>query len=162
VESLALPRNEAETALRLCCAPPRAHIGEPQARLLREGFRLSRAAAQYYDANPHVPNDIPFYKALIPAWEVAVEGGRVTCHERRPRTDPEKLILYPELIYRRSQGEALSDEARLQIATRCYYPAAFEQLIVGYGFQVIKRWGGYAGEPYGEGPELVIQFGNRA
>jgi SAM-dependent methyltransferase len=94
-------------------------------------------------------------------WEVAVEGGRITCHERRPRMDPEKLILYPELIYRRYRREALSDEAVLRIAMRCYYPDAFEQLIVGHGFQVIKRWGGYAGEPYGEGPELVIQFGDR-
>jgi hypothetical protein len=146
---------------------------------------IRTAAAKYYDANPHIPDDIPFYKDLIPApdahvlelrcstgrvqlplatscgyihWEVAVEGGRVTCHERRPRMDPEKLILYPELIYRR---EALSDEAVLRIAMRCYYPDAFEQLIVGRGFQVIKRWGGYAGEPYGEGPELVIQFGDR-
>src|SRR5262249_15564106 len=39
-------------------------------------------------------------------WEVAVEGGRVTCHDRRPRMDPDKLILYPELIYRRYRAEA--------------------------------------------------------
>src|SRR6266545_1014894 len=24
-------------------------------------------AAQYYDLNPHMPNDIPFYEALIPS-----------------------------------------------------------------------------------------------
>ncbi|MGH8058407.1 MAG: hypothetical protein ACREOH_14410 [Candidatus Entotheonellia bacterium] len=36
-------------------------------------------------------------------WEVAVEGGRVTCHDRRPRMDPDKMVLYPELI---SQGAA--------------------------------------------------------
>ena len=28
-------------------------------------------------------------------WEVAVEGGRVTCHDRRPRMDPVKLICLP-------------------------------------------------------------------
>ena len=95
-------------------------------------------------------------------WEVAAEGGRVSCHERRPRMDAEKLILYPELIYRRYQREALTEEAVLQIAMRCYYPDAFEELIVGHGFQVIKRWGGYAGELYGGGPELVIQFSDRA
>src|SRR5215813_2236334 len=44
-------------------------------------------------------------------WEVAVEGGRVTCHDRRPRMDSDKLILYPELIYRRYRGEALVEEA---------------------------------------------------
>jgi SAM-dependent methyltransferase len=40
-------------------------------------------------------------------WETAVEGGRVTCHERRPRIDRDKMVLYPELIYRRYEGEAL-------------------------------------------------------
>jgi SAM-dependent methyltransferase len=92
------------------------------------------------------------------AWEVAVEEGRVTCHERRPRMDPERLVLYPELIYRRHQGEALMDEAVLKIAMRCYYPAEFAKLIADHGFKVIDQWGGYAGERYGEGPELVVQF----
>lgn len=40
----------------------------------------------------------------------------------------------------------------------CYYPRQFEQLILDHGFKIISRWGGYKGEPYGEGPELVIQF----
>src|SRR5207244_343241 len=26
-------------------------------------------------------------------------------------------------------------------------------------YHIVQRWGGYAGEPYGEGPELVVQFG---
>jgi SAM-dependent methyltransferase len=91
-------------------------------------------------------------------WETAVEGGRVTCHERWLRMDPDKMVLYPELIYRRYQGEAQVDEALLKIAMRCYYPEEFETLIIGQGFSVVRKWGGYQGEPYGEGPELVIQF----
>lgn len=43
------------------------------------------------------------------SWEVPVEGGRVTCDDRRPRMDPTNLILYPELIYRRYEGEKLMD-----------------------------------------------------
>lgn len=58
-------------------------------------------------------------------WEVIVEGGRITCHDRRSHMDPHKMILYPELIYRRYQGEALVDEATLKIAMRCYYPEEF-------------------------------------
>jgi SAM-dependent methyltransferase len=92
------------------------------------------------------------------SWELNIEGGRVTCHERRPRMDADKLVLYPELIYRRYQGKKLVDEAVLKIAMRCYYPEEFVQLIVRYGFRVLNRWGGYAGEPYGKGPELVVQF----
>jgi hypothetical protein len=72
--------------------------------------------------------------------------------------DPEKLVLYPELIYRTYKGAVLTEEVVLRIPMRCYYPEAFEQLIVEHGFRVIKRWGGYAGEPYGKGSELVVQF----
>jgi SAM-dependent methyltransferase len=91
-------------------------------------------------------------------WEVAIEGGRVTCHDRRPRMDPEKLILYPELIYRRYHGEAMVDEAVLKIAMRCYYSEEFVQLIINQGFRVLQQWGGYKGESYGQGSELVVQF----
>ena len=31
-------------------------------------------------------------------------------------------------------------------------------LIASKGFKILDRWGGYAGERYGEGPELVVQF----
>jgi len=103
-------------------------------------------------------------------WEVAVAGGRLRCDERRSRMDPEKRILYPELIYRRrrdcvgagpegpSQGDAWVEEAVLKIPRRCYAPEEFAQVIRRHGFRIVQRWGGYAGEPYGEGPELVIEF----
>lgn len=92
------------------------------------------------------------------AWEVTVDGRHVTCHDRRPRLDREKLILYPELIYRTYDRGKLIEEAVLPIAMRCYYPDEFESLVGDYGFAVTNRWGGYAGEPYGQGPELVIEF----
>jgi hypothetical protein len=91
-------------------------------------------------------------------WEVPVEGGKLVCLDRRPSMDKEKLILYPELIYRIYDGEKLIEEARLKLVMRCYYPQDFENLIVDHGFTILNRWGGYAGEKYGEGPELVIQF----
>jgi len=92
-------------------------------------------------------------------WEVPVEGGRLTCHDRRAAMDTENLVLYPELIYRRYEGERLVDESILKIPMRCYYPDSFEKLVVEHGFTVLDRWGGYEGEVYGQGPELVIQFG---
>jgi len=91
-------------------------------------------------------------------WEVPVEGGRLVRHHRRPRMDAEKLVLYPELIYRRYEGETLQEESVLKIAMRCYYPDDFIDLIGGHGFKIINRWGGYQGEVYGEGSELVVQF----
>ncbi len=91
-------------------------------------------------------------------WEVTIEGRRFRCDERRPRMDPEKRILYPELIYRRYQGDAWVDEAVLKIPRRCYSPEEFGQVIIRHGFRIVHRWSGYAGEPYGEGSELVIEF----
>jgi SAM-dependent methyltransferase len=93
------------------------------------------------------------------AWEIPLEGGRLACYDRRRRMDAEKLILYPELIYRRYEGETLAEESILKIVMRCYYPDAFEKMIVQHGFAVLDRWGGYEGEAYGQGPELVIRFG---
>ena len=92
------------------------------------------------------------------SWQVPVPGGRLACYDRRARMHPDKLVLYPELVYRHYEGETLVEESVLKIAMRCYYPQDFESLILGHGFTVLQRWGGYAGEVYSEGPELVIQF----
>lgn len=91
-------------------------------------------------------------------WEVAIEGGKVACYDRRQRLDPQTLALYPDLIYRRYQGEAVAEEIVLHLVMRCHYPDSFEKLIVDHGFHIVNRWGGYEGEAYGDGPELVIQF----
>jgi ubiquinone/menaquinone biosynthesis C-methylase UbiE len=91
-------------------------------------------------------------------WEAVAEDGRVTCHGRNANIHSERNILYPELIYRHYISENLMDEAVLQIVMRCYYPDEFERVILNHGFEVIERWGGYKGEHYGEGPELLIQF----
>jgi len=92
------------------------------------------------------------------AWEVPIEDGKIVCYDRRPQMNKEKLILYPELIYRKYQGNILKDEVVLKLAMRCYYPDDFQNLITSHGFDIINLWGGYNREPYGEGPELVIQF----
>ena len=91
-------------------------------------------------------------------WEVPFEDGTVTCHDRRPRMDREKLIVYPELIYRRYREDRFIHTAVLKIAMRCYYPDEFKRIFAERGFEIIDRWGGYSGEEYGGGPELVIQF----
>ena len=71
-------------------------------------------------------------------------------------TDP--LVVYPHLIYRRFVGDELVDEAVLKIAMRCFYPDEFINRIESEGFRVVGAWGGYAGEAYGSGSELVIEF----
>jgi hypothetical protein len=73
----------------------------------------------------------------------------------------EKLIIYPELKYRKYKGDVLKDEVVFKIAMRCYYPDEFKRLIISHGFDIISVWGGYKLEPYGVGPELVVQFEKR-
>ena len=92
-------------------------------------------------------------------WEATVDDVRLRCDERRLHLDPERHILYPELVYHRYVGGVWIEDAVLQIPRRCYTPEAFEQVILEHGFRIVQRWGGYAREPYGEGPELVVQFG---
>ena len=92
-------------------------------------------------------------------WEVPYGGGtlRRWCRNTRMTVDP--LVLYPDLIHRLSRDGEIVDEAVLSIAMRCYYPDQFTRLVVTQGFRPTAFYGGYAGEKYGEGPELVIQFG---
>lgn len=91
-------------------------------------------------------------------YEIPVEGGVLRRYDNCPRITAEPLVCYPELIYRFFKGEELVEEAVLPIAMRCYYPNEFLTLLKGHGFQVTGAWGGYAGEPYGEGGELVVAF----
>ena len=72
--------------------------------------------------------------------------------------DANPVFPNPELIYRWYELDVLRVTVVEPLVMRCYYPDQFLRLIEGYGFRVIGRWGGYAGEPYGEGPELVAQF----
>lgn len=95
------------------------------------------------------------------SWEVDLADERVASYGRNARIDREKMVFYPELIYRTYQGAELVDEAVLKIVMRCYYPDEFERLVTDQGFEVLRLWGGYHGEPYGEGPELVIEFADR-
>jgi SAM-dependent methyltransferase len=127
---------------------------------------LARDGAAILNAfNPHRPRDqmgTTWCQSEQLSWEVETADGRVACFDRRERLDPERMVLYPTLVYRRYVGEELRDEAELPLVMRCYYPEECEALIVRAGFRILDRWGGYAGEGYGEGPELVLRFARGA
>jgi len=92
------------------------------------------------------------------SWTVETADGRVECYERRKGVTSEPLVIYPDLIYRHFVQDELVDEAVLSIAMRCYYPDEFLSLISNASFAICETWGGYAGEKYGEGSELVVEF----
>lgn len=85
-------------------------------------------------------------------------AGRLVAYESIRRVHPTQLIMYPRLTYRYYEGDALKDEASMDIVMRGYYPAEFVELMERHGFRIAQRWGGYAGEIYGEGSELVVQL----
>jgi len=92
------------------------------------------------------------------AWEIERGGERLTCHDVRRRLVADPLVLYPELVYRTYRGDELVDETVLPIPMRCFYPDEFLDLIASAGFTITGSWGGYSGEVYGRGGELVVEF----
>jgi hypothetical protein len=92
------------------------------------------------------------------AWEIQTGEGRVARYDVRRRIDPDRLILYPDLVYRRFVEEALVEEVVASIPMRCHYPDEFLSRIESEGFLITATWGGCAGEEYGVGGELVVEF----
>ncbi|MBW8010636.1 MAG: class I SAM-dependent methyltransferase [Chloroflexi bacterium] len=94
-------------------------------------------------------------------WEIPFNGGKLV-HETSFHKDvfweQDKLISYPRLIYTHFLDEQKVDESAMDIVMRCYYPDQFVNLISSHGFEIVNQWGGYEGQAYGDGNELVIQY----
>ena len=92
-------------------------------------------------------------------WEKTLpDGSRVVHSEIYERINSDPLVIFPQLIYRKYMDNRVVDEFVLKIKMRCYYPEEFKKLIEAQGFRILDSWGGYAGEKYGEGKELVVKF----
>ncbi len=92
-------------------------------------------------------------------WEKPLsDGTRVVHSEWCESMDREKMVLYPRLIYRKYKGDELLEEFVQRIKMRCYYPDEFKALIEEHGFKITESWGGYEGQAYGAGKELVVKF----
>lgn len=94
-----------------------------------------------------------------PCWSKPYGQDTVTMSDdcRNFRDNPARV--YPKLIYRRhnSTGELL-DESVLNIVMRVWQPDELIGLIEGHGFTITEKFGGYHGERWGEGSELVVAF----
>ena len=86
------------------------------------------------------------------------DGTRIVHSEWYERMDKENLVLFPQLIYRRYKGDQLLDEFVQRIKMRCYYPDEFKALVERHGFTITGSWGGYEGQAYGAGKELILRF----
>jgi ubiquinone/menaquinone biosynthesis C-methylase UbiE len=92
------------------------------------------------------------------SWEKPLDSGLLKHYYKRKMIKREPLVLYSELIYRYYENENLVEEVSFVVPMRVYYPDEFKELIQHEGFNVVETWGGYSGEKYGEGPELVVKF----
>ena len=92
-----------------------------------------------------------------PSWTKVVGDETVTLTEVCDRYRDDPLTVYPDLIYRRhdSSGDQV-DEAILSVLMRVWYPEQLIDLIESNGFEITGRFGGYQGETWGEGSELVV------
>lgn len=90
---------------------------------------------------------------------VLANGDILKTYDVRHKLDADRQILYPELIYRRYRNGELIDTHLDSISMRYWYPDEFKQLVLDQGFTIIECWGGYTGQTYGEGSELVIAIG---
>lgn len=77
---------------------------------------------------------------------------------RRFQKDP--LIVFPILRYELIEHGKVIDSADLPVSMRVWYPDELIERITSAGFRILDRWGGYSGEAWGEGPELVVAFGH--
>ncbi len=92
-------------------------------------------------------------------WEKKLEDGSTVAHfEFYEKVTTNPLVLFPHLIYRRYKDGQKTDELVQKIKMRCYYPDEFRSLLETSGFEITEAWGGYKGEKYGEGRELVLRF----
>jgi ubiquinone/menaquinone biosynthesis C-methylase UbiE len=92
------------------------------------------------------------------SWEKPFDKGVLRHSYRRVKIKRDPIVIYPELIYRYYETEKLVDEVSCIVPMRVYYPDEFKRLIQCQGFKIVETWGGYVGERYGEGPELVVKF----
>ena len=91
-------------------------------------------------------------------WQRPYEDGVLQHSFRRSRIRRAPLTLYPELIYRFLRAGQVVDKSSVVVPMRVYYPAELVALVERSGFRVTDRWGGYDGEEYGAGRELVLKF----
>lgn len=95
------------------------------------------------------------------AGESDFKSAKIVCYERISNVHPVKFICYPTITYELYKKDKLVDKVEINIPMRCYSPGDFIKIIEDNGFIIEEKWGGYSGEVYGKGPELVAKFRNK-
>ena len=97
----------------------------------------------------------------VPSSESPFGSGILRHSYKLLRFTERPLVTYPELIYRYIENDTVVDEVSFVPPMRIYYPDEFRKTILDGGFAIEGEWGGYFGEEYGKGPELVVRFATK-
>lgn len=112
---------------------------------------------------PNLPRDRMAAEWIAPepafVREARWKDGVVRHFDLRGEMDADTMVLYPTLIYRFVDTDGReTGEFRQKISMRCWWPDDLREAVTSRGFRILDELGGYAGEPYGEGNELIIRF----
>lgn len=94
-------------------------------------------------------------------WERPYRDGVLKCSERVAGYNRDRFTFRPQIRYRYYVDDTLVDEALLDLHMRAYWPDDFRQIVLDHGFRIVNQWGGFEGEEYEYGAELVLQFAGR-
>ncbi len=113
--------------------------------------------------NPYLPKEDMAKKWILDAAEydqkIQMENGNLlVVSEQRQSIKADEQVLYTDLIYKCYKHDELIDTYINSIYMKYFYPEEYLTIIQNYGFTIIKKWGGYKDEVYGEGNELVVSF----
>lgn len=115
--------------------------------------------------NPYGPPKVILEKNSSPEMhydqDLPFEQGRLVRFYtfRKPAVwEGERLVFFPNLGFQYWVDDEMIEETLAEISMRVWYPNQLLDLIETNRFEIINKWGGYQGESYGKGPELVISF----
>jgi SAM-dependent methyltransferase len=92
-----------------------------------------------------------------PCWEVEDGNLEITCHVQGLGVDRGRQVQRLRLIYRQYVEGVFDQGATVELALRYYAPEQLIARVEEAGLEVVERWGGYRGEPWGAGPELLLR-----
>ena len=96
-----------------------------------------------------------------PTWSKVDGDDTVTITDVCTRHRDSPLSVFPEITYRRYAADGKEvGKAVLNITMRVWYPEELINLISSHKFKVTSKLGGYQGERWEEGSELVVAFRN--
>lgn len=90
-------------------------------------------------------------------WREEEGNTAVTCHAHGLGLDPHRQVHRQRLVFRQYLEGELEEVAEWELAMRYYWPEQVEEVVRDRGFVVLERWGGYHGEAWGAGPELLLR-----